>query len=202
MSLTGLYFVVTGIQYWLPDYMQNVMEIEPELAAWYFAALCFTAPISGVVMGGIITTSFGGYNDWRAQVLQCVAGVSAVICALPIPFYDPDQRVAFVTCLWGLLFFGGFILPPVTGIMLNSVSEYQRTSANSVANLSYNLLGYAPAPCFYGMISHFTGGEKSRWSMGCLLYSTIISITFLVSGIKQKLDEEKNNLADDQGTGT
>ena len=69
MSMTGLYFVVTGIQYWLPDYMQNVMEIEPELAAWYFAALCFTAPISGVVMGGIITTSFGGYNDWRAQVL-------------------------------------------------------------------------------------------------------------------------------------
>ena len=45
--------------------------------------------------------------------------------------------------------------------------------------------------------SHFTGGEKSRWSMGCLLYSTIISITFLVSGIKQKLDEEKNKLVDE-----
>ena len=36
--------------------------------------------------------------------------------------------------------------------------------------------------------------------MVCLLYSTIISITFLVSGIKQKLDEEKNKLVDDYGT--
>lgn len=69
MSMTGLYFVVTGIQYWLPDYMQNVMEIEPELAAWYFAALCFTAPITGVVMGGIMTTWIGGYNEPKAQVL-------------------------------------------------------------------------------------------------------------------------------------
>ena len=49
--------------------MQNVMEIEPELAAWYFAALCFTAPITGVVMGGIMTTYLGGYNEPKAQVL-------------------------------------------------------------------------------------------------------------------------------------
>jgi len=55
--------------------------------------------------------------------------------------------------LWLVLFFGGFLLPPVTGIMLNSVEDYKRTSANSLANLAYNLFGYLPAPTFYGLIS-------------------------------------------------
>ena len=65
-SLTFLYYVVTGIQYWVPAYMMKVLDIEPDLAAWYFAALSFTAPISGVVIGGIMTQSFGGYSKPKA----------------------------------------------------------------------------------------------------------------------------------------
>jgi len=57
---------------------------------------------------------------------------------------------------WGILFFGGFILPPVTGIMLNSVPDSQKASANSVANLTYNMLGYFPAPVVYGFVATFT----------------------------------------------
>ena len=46
--------------------MMKVLDIEPDLAAWYFAALSFTAPISGVVIGGIMTQSFGGYSKPKA----------------------------------------------------------------------------------------------------------------------------------------
>lgn len=88
--MTGLYYVVTGIQYWLPDYMNHVMEIEPDTSAWIFAVLSFTAPVSGVIFGGILTTFFGGYNDPRAQVLQTVVGLCAVVSSLPIPFFTPD----------------------------------------------------------------------------------------------------------------
>lgn len=72
----------------------------------------------------------------------------------------------------------------MTGIMLNSVSEYQRTSANSLANMLYNLFGYAPAPIFYGFISKISGGDTSRWPMGCLLYSTIFTITCFLSAMR------------------
>ena len=88
-----------------------------------------------------------------------------------------------------LLFSGGFILPQATGIMLTSVNEYQRTSANSLANLSYNLLGYAPAPFVYGLISQYTGGEKSKWPMGCLMYSTVFAIGLFISAIRSKFKE-------------
>jgi hypothetical protein len=49
--------------------------------------------------------------------------------------------------------FGAFILPTITGIMLNSVPENMRPQANSLAVLAYNLLGYLPAPFLYGFIS-------------------------------------------------
>jgi sugar phosphate permease len=120
--MSGLFFVVTGIQYWLPDYMINVLEADSTTVGWYYSFLSFTAPISGVIMSGIITTKLGGYNTLKAQYTQCVMGICAVISALPIPFMTNFH--AFATFIWLLLFFGGFILPPMTGIMLNSVSEY------------------------------------------------------------------------------
>jgi sugar phosphate permease len=79
----------------------------------------------------------------------------AVLVALPVPFTSNFTVFAFL--IWFLLFFGGAILPPVTGIMLNSVPEQKRTSANSIANLCYNLFGYLPAPSFYGMVSSIVG---------------------------------------------
>lgn len=78
----------------------------------------------------------------------------AVVSAVPIPFVDFK---VFAFLIWFLLFFGGFLLPQVTGIMLNSVEESKRTSANSIANLFYNLFGYLPAPSFYGMVSSIVG---------------------------------------------
>ena len=54
-TMSGLYFVVTGIQYWITAYMMNVLGANAELAALYFVILCFTGPIMGVIAGGIIT---------------------------------------------------------------------------------------------------------------------------------------------------
>lgn len=65
-ALTGLFYVVTGIQYWLPDYIQNVLDIEPHTATLYFVVVSLSAPIGGVIVGGIVTTAYGGYNDPKA----------------------------------------------------------------------------------------------------------------------------------------
>lgn len=66
MAISGLFFVVTGIQYWLPDYMINVLEADTETVGWYYSFLSFTAPISGVIASGIITTKLGGYNTLKS----------------------------------------------------------------------------------------------------------------------------------------
>ncbi len=125
-------------------------------------------------------------------------GVCSGLCCLPIPwFWGGNKGFYFVGMLfWGVLFFGGFILPPVTGIMINSVPDNQKASANSIANLCYNLFGYLPAPVIYGLIATWTnptphakdGENKSKWAMAALLYSTIPTISCLLWGIKRKFE--------------
>jgi len=66
-ALTGLYFVVTGIQYWLPTYLKEILGANDEDAAAYYLTLSFTGPISGVIVGGIVTTYAGGYNTENGQ---------------------------------------------------------------------------------------------------------------------------------------
>ena len=66
LSLTGLFYVVTGIQYWLPDYIQNVLQIDAHTATIYFVITSLSAPIGGVIVGGIVTSKYGGYNTITA----------------------------------------------------------------------------------------------------------------------------------------
>mmetsp|Transcript_2678 Transcript_2678/g.4509 ORF Transcript_2678/g.4509 Transcript_2678/m.4509 type:complete len:153 (+) Transcript_2678:1409-1867(+) len=150
--------------------------------------LSFTAPLSGVIIGGIVITNLGGYNSKRSHYCLVCMGLGAVLVCLPAPFID--KVPLFGSLIWLLLFFGGFILPPLTGIMLNSVSENQKTSANSLANLAYNLFGYMPSPLFYGFVSTLAGGEESRWAMGCLLYSTLITMVLLVPALRTLINEK------------
>jgi MFS transporter, Spinster family, sphingosine-1-phosphate transporter len=75
----------------------------------YFAITSLSAPIGGVIIGGIVTSKLGGYNTPKAMKLQCLMGFLSVICGLPIPFTLSFPVVG--TLFWFVLFFGGFILP-------------------------------------------------------------------------------------------
>jgi len=119
LVLTGFFLVVTGIQYWASDFLVEVFGEDHATVSIYFSITCFTGPISGVIVGGIITSKMGGYNTKKAQKLQVIMSTCALLCALPIPFLESYDAVA--TLFWGLLFFGGFVLPPLTGIMINTV---------------------------------------------------------------------------------
>ena len=110
------------------------------------------------------------------------------IVIVPIPFIDDKALFGFM--IWFLLFFGGFLLPPLTGLMLNSVDENLRTSANSLANLSYNCLGYMPAPILYGFISSLVETNKtkmkSRIPLTVILYSVFLTTALVTWIIRRK----------------
>ncbi len=60
--MSGIYFVVTGIQYWLPDYMNNILNVDPGTSTIYFSIMSISAPVSGVIVGGLLTNYVGGYE--------------------------------------------------------------------------------------------------------------------------------------------
>ena len=188
LSLSGIYFIVTGIQFWMPSYMKQVLRAEANDAATVYMVLTFSGPIGGVICGGLWTTYFGGYNSYKGQVVQCFVGLFAVASAIPIPFMD--SLVGFSAFMWLLLFFGGALVPPVTGIMLNCVPELMRTSGSSLAQMFYNSLGYLPAPTFYGWVANMVGDPNSKIPLSCLLYSSLVTISVCVFGIRSKLVKE------------
>jgi MFS family permease len=115
-----------------------------------FTITAVTGPILGVIIGGYIFNSIGGYNSPSAYPLAVFVMCLGACCGFPLVFATNFYLVAFL--LWGQFFFGGFCMPVLTGILLNTCPASLRTIANSIANLVYNLLGYLPAPYIYGLI--------------------------------------------------
>ena len=138
-----------------------------------------TAPFVGVIIGGFVMSALGGYNDPRAFTYCCVHLFFGIFAAIPIPFTD-SKWIVYI-CVWLLFFVGGFIFPTLTGIMLNSIPERLKTTANSIATLSYNLFGFLPAPFIYGLISS-SGPDIQYWGRAAM-GSIIAGCPFAVAAL-------------------
>ena len=76
------------------------------------------------------------------------------------------------------------MFPTLQGVMLSQVDNEMKPQANSIANLSYNLIGYFPAPALYGLVCSLTGGLKSRWGMIMLCAAVAPAVPLLIFAIK------------------
>ena len=116
-SLSGLYFVVTGIMFWITDYLISDPQIkaDPALCIVLFAITALTAPIFGVLTGGWFIDRSGGYKDDTGQAVYltlrtCVMfGSGAVVCAIPAALVP--NFVVIIVFVWLVLFFGGALVP-------------------------------------------------------------------------------------------
>lgn len=180
MSITFLYWVLTGIQYWFSDYLITELKADPNTVYISYGVISITGPVIGVIAGGNITSALGGYKSKKALYVTCLLAFVCLSCAIPIAFVD--DYITVVVLLWFLLFAGGFILPSMTGIMLNTVDMSLKTQANSIANISYNLLGFLPAPFVYGSMCDIGGVQQStRIAMKFLMFMPILSCLFLLT---------------------
>mmetsp|Transcript_48296 Transcript_48296/g.136481 ORF Transcript_48296/g.136481 Transcript_48296/m.136481 type:complete len:491 (+) Transcript_48296:106-1578(+) len=145
LTLCALCFVVTGVQYWSSEYFKVTYQIPDAEVTSYFIAVAGTAPILGVILGGYLVDKWGGYQSLPGarrtasfcSALAVVSTASALAAALAHDFYTE------LVLIWVLLFTGGAVLSPATGLMLTSVPERYRTFANSLSALAQNLFGYA-----------------------------------------------------------
>ena len=62
LATSCLYFIITGIQFWITDYMLIVLKIDQSKAFITFSVIWVTAPWFGIITGGVITHNMGGYH--------------------------------------------------------------------------------------------------------------------------------------------
>jgi sugar phosphate permease len=178
LAASILYFVVTGIQFWFSDYMLEALKVHPDKVYLAFALVSTTSPTLGVIIGGIVTNCIGGYNSPLALPLCMISGSLACLFGIPIPFIK--DFYVFIIFLWIQLFFGSFLLPSITGLMISSAPKRHKAIANSFAFISYNLIGYIPAPVLYGLFTKMSKTPEES-NNGCILLMTVsvLSIVFL-----------------------
>ena len=176
-GISCMLFVVTGIQFWISDYMQEVMNIPSSKVYIIFSIVCITAPTLGVLSGGIFIQYLGGYTNKKALDACFKISIIAGICGLFLPLIN--YAFIFVIFMWLLLFFGGSITPGLTGIMIASIPENSKEIGNSITQLFYNLIGYLPSPFIYGLVCKYTGGSQSRWGLAVLVLWGIFGVVSL-----------------------
>jgi len=126
MALCSIYFIVTGIQFWMTNYLIDILGNDPILVIVIFSIVSITAPLGGVIVGGTFADAYGGYrgkNTLKAIKLCSAFGVIAFIFAFPIGFLY--SLIYITVLLWTFLFFGAAIVPVSTGIMVSSVRRYK-----------------------------------------------------------------------------
>ena len=201
LGISCMLFVVTGIQFWISDYMREVMNIPSSQVYIMFSIICITGPTLGVLSGGFFIQYLGGYTNKMALDACFKISIIAALCGIFLPFLDIVW--IFIIFMWFLLFFGGSITPGLTGIMIASIPENSKEIGNSISQLFYNLIGYLPAPFIYGLICKYTGGSKSRWGLVvlvlwgvlgviCLYFARLFNFEDLYTENEKDLEKEEN----------
>ena len=182
LGLSSLYFVITGIQYWVSDYMENILLVEKQSERLgYFTLVCFTSPTSGVLLFGYLISKKGGYQSKDSLFFCLILGILAAIFAFLAPLVK--NIILFVLLVWLVLFFGGGIVPTITGVIIDSLPQNLQAPGNSLNSLICNLFGFLPSPYIYGVLSDIFNDE-GKISMIFTMNFSFVGVLFIYLGMK------------------
>ena len=182
LAMTSIYFIVTGIQFWITKYLIEILNAEPIVVNIIFSIISITAPLSGVLFGGTISDKYGGYkgkNETKALQMCSAFGILAFFFGLPMGFMF--QIIYLSILLWTFLFFGAAIIPIATGIMISCVPKDCQATSSSISQLIFNLFGYFCSPMITGFIMDIFDDEKMGfiWGMRVIFFWVSFALIFI-----------------------
>eukprot|EP00923_Selenidium_pygospionis_P039539 GHVN01068688.1.p1 GENE.GHVN01068688.1~~GHVN01068688.1.p1 ORF type:complete len:716 (-),score=86.59 GHVN01068688.1:1572-3686(-) len=205
-GISNLFFVVTGIQFWVTEYMIVHLNYSKMTVVTWTTFTFLTSPVLGVSFGGWLIDKVGGSRG-AAQMKKAIristlfaflAACLSIICTLV------NSLLFFGTSLWFMLFFGGGLVPTATTLLIHSVPPKLRSHASALTQFAQNLLGYFPAPLISGAVmdavSHagYTGSVPLMWGFRFIMYSSIVGVVFCAAAnCVEPMDfEEENRFSD------
>ena len=132
----------------------------------------------GIILGGaIVERCAGGYEGKHSLIYCFVFSGLAFICTIPVKY--ASGVYSFGIILWGVLFFGGAVIPNLQGVMISSLKKHLRASGNSISNIFQNLLGFLPAPFLYGLIYQHTKDSDPKLAMALTLWYSLAGFSLI-----------------------
>ena len=155
LTLSTMYFVVTGIQFWVTKYLtdeEDGLGYDLVMVGIGFAIVSATSPVAGVIFGGSSVQKIGGYKNVYAALRLCSYFATAAVVAAVATAFITIFWLIMIT-IWLLLFFGGAIVPVLTGIMMAVTPQQLQPLASSMSITVFQILGYCAAPVLCGAIA-------------------------------------------------
>ena len=181
-------FVITGMQFWVSDYMQEVIHLESSETYIIYAIVSISAPTLGVLTGGFLIQYLGGYTDEKALKACCKLTLFGFIFASMLPLFN--YPIIFAIFMWLMLFFESSVTPGLTGLMISTIPDNYKEIGNSLTQLFYNLIGFLPSPYIYGLVTSYTGGEDSKWGLSVIILWSFFGFMALLFGQKYLINEK------------
>ena len=197
LAITSLYFVISGLQFWMTAYLVTVISAPQNEVFTFYTLMCLISPTLGFSLSIILFNCIGGYGSRGALGLCLLVSALGMLFSIAMPRGN-IQSIVF--CLLSLVyFFNSLVLAPLTGIMLRTVPHEGRATANSLANLCYNILGYGLAPLVFGFIADSHSDDEAliddpiksmRFAMKILMIWSLFVFIFLMIATLVKLKRD------------
>lgn len=102
LTLIFIYYVVSAIQFWINDYLEECLKIDnPKKRLILFASIVITSPILGIILGGVVIKSlFGGYDKPRAIFGPIFCNCYREFCSYYIKHLDFRNFAMDILILW------------------------------------------------------------------------------------------------------
>lgn len=177
LARCALFFVVSSIQFWFTQYFEECFQLSSSKVHLLFVLGASTGPLFGILMGSsIIDRRPGGYKsiegqEYTARVSTIWGGLAAFAgagAAAVGPGPESWRWITALLCIVVQLTFGAAMLPPTTGLVLQSVSEHDRVHATTIAVLLYGLLGACLGNLMPGIVASISRdqlGESQAMSI-------------------------------------
>ncbi len=199
ITLTSMFMIVSAVQFWINDYLENGLLIDDEKKRLYcFAAVVISSPPAGIILGGILSGKIGGYDTEKAiyipLITSLIVSTLANICPLT------TRLSIFFPLFWLYLFMGSVLLPVARGIVLVSIDKKYNGPANAVSTLIYSVLGRLPGPNLYAFYKSKFTDKHSRIPFWLLLnmavpgfLATLICVKFQREKYRKLRNKDNNN---------
>ena len=168
ISSTILLTTMTGITYWIIDYIKAVFKVEDQQKALVsYILITISGPIGGLFTSVIVSITIGNYNHKHAGTIMFLMYSLAALVANQI--YLVNDYLLFVAITILYLMLCSTALPMIQGISLGSVSQSLKGTAFSLANFFINIFGVIPSTYAYGYINNKYKEKNNRLAMNCLM---------------------------------